>query len=78
MLSIRKSSNGQYIQWHVGFPMPVHPSDVEDIQADGDELDIIYDNSPILLNGRTGNLVQSFYGDIARTLYANIPWHKYK
>lgn len=45
---------------------------VDWIQADGHELNAIYKNAPIKLNDWCDNLVQTFYGDIAKTLLANL------
>jgi len=61
--------------WHIGYPLHSEKKNIfviQDIQADGDELNEIYDTCPIPLNNNCRNLVQSFYGDIARTIVLNL------
>jgi hypothetical protein len=68
-----KDINGKLIKtdamWHVGSPLPCDPKEVVDIQADGDELVKIRGLFPALTPTTD---VAVFYGDIARTIFANL------
>jgi hypothetical protein len=70
-----------YIDWHVGYSLPrISPLDIEFIQADGDELDYVVRLFTPIRDGVSRpctipvprQRVVRWYGDIARTIYANI------
>ena len=60
------------LNWWVGSDLPnIHHYQILEIQADGHELDLIYNYSPIHLV--IINPVMHFVGDLARNIWANLP-----
>lgn len=80
MLIIISIVNGTETQsnHHIGYPRisELMIRYIIYIQADGDELDEIYDTCPLSLNRESGHAVQRFYGDIAKTIVSNLPMYK--
>lgn len=64
---------GINFEWHVNEELPdwCNISSIVSVQADGDELELIRDNYPSFV-AQTHIPVQSFYGDIAKMIVANL------
>jgi len=66
--------NKIFRRWHIGESkreIIIYPSQIEAIQADGDELDVIL-NSFHNLPCHKSNMVQTWTGDIARFIWDNL------
>jgi len=60
------------IEWHTGESFPIaNVESIDSIQADGDELDLIirsFTTTHFTIPVSTNSRVQSWYGDIAKTI----------